>query len=275
MSDAVMVAIWQGAGVPGDALATAEAAGQVVARAAAAGARLVIFPEGYLTGYFLPGLKPGALDAVEPALARVGASARAHGVNVIIGTHTQEGGVLRNSAVAFDAAGAEAGRYHKRALFGDWEKATFAPGAEPLRLTLAGLKLGVLICYDVEFPELVRAEAQAGAELVVVCTALMAPFERVARMIVPVRAMENQVFLAYANRSGSEGSGAARLDFLGLSSLRGPTGEDLASAGAGPELIMAPISARAIGAARADDSYLADLALLDRGTTAASFASRA
>lgn len=262
MSDAVIVALWQGESVPSDVMATADAAEHVMSRAVAAGARLIIFPEGYLTGYFLPGLKPGDLDAVEPALSKVSASARAHGINVIIGTHLEEGGVLRNSAVVFDETGREAGRYHKRALFGDWEKSTFTPGTEPLRMTLAGLKLGVLICYDVEFPELVRAEAQAGADLVVVCTALMAPFEHIARMLVPVRAMENQIFLAYANRSGSEGHEGARLDFVGLSTLRGPTGEDLASARSGSELLVAEISQVTVGSARAQVSYLADLDLL-------------
>lgn len=265
MSDAVNVAIWQGEGVSGDAMATTEAAGQIMARAVAAGARLILFPEGYLTGYFVPNLRPGDLIAVEGALLRVAALARQHGINVLIGTHTQEGDVLRNSVVAFTATGHEAGRYHKRALFGAWEQATFAPGTGPLRLELAGLKLGVLICYDVEFPELVRAEAQAGVDLVAVSTALMAPYERVARMIVPVRAMENQLFVAYANRIGTEGEGQERLNFVGLSSIRGPEGKACASAGHDAEMIVAAVSRSAITSVRRKESYLDDIeAVLSR-----------
>lgn len=259
MSDAVKVAIWQGEGVPGDAMATAEAAGQAMACAVAAGTRLILFPEGYLTGYFVQGLKPGDLGAVEGALSCVAALARQHRINVLIGTHLQEGDVLRNSVVAFSETGHEVGRYHKRALFGAWEQATFAPGTVPLRLELAGLKVGVLICYDVEFPELVRAEAQAGVDLVAVSTALMAPYERVARMIVPVRAMENQLYVAYANRIGAEGGGQERLNFVGLSTIRGPEGEDCASAGQDAEMIVAAVSRSAITSVRRKESYLDDL----------------
>ena len=76
---------------------------------------------------------------------------------------------------------------------------------EPEIFEIGGLKAALLICYDVEFPESVRALALAGAELVIVPTALMQPFDVVAKTIVPARAYENQLFVAYANRCGSGG----------------------------------------------------------------------
>lgn len=129
------------------------------------------------------------------------------------------------------------------------------PGSHSMRFEIAGLRVGVLICYDVEFPELVRAEAQAGADLVVVPTALMAPHERIARQLVPVRSMENQIFLGYANRTGSEYG----LDFVGLSSINGPNGETLTSAGKAPKLLLADLDPGLLRRERAAASYLDDL----------------
>lgn len=252
------LALWQGAGVPGDLPATLAEVARIAQRAAGQGADLLVFPEGFLTGYHIPGLAPGDLSDVEDALAGVGRIAADAGLTLVLGTHLQEGAVLRNSAVVFAPTGAEIGRYHKRALFGGWEKATFAPGAAPVDFECAGLRVGVLICYDVEFPELVRAYARAGTDLVVVPTALMAPHEQVPRLIVPARAVENQIFVGYANRTGAEPG----LDFLGLSRICGPRGEVLAEAAAEPLLLIARIDPERIAEERAESSYLEDLRAL-------------
>ena len=102
---------------------------------------------------------------------------------------------------------------------------------------LDGLRLGVLICYDVEFPENVRLLALQGAALVAVPTANMAPYTFVCRALVPARAYENHLFLAYANRCGREGE----LEYLGQSCIVAPDGTDLARAGPGEEVILADI----------------------------------
>ncbi|CAM5716447.1 Carbon-nitrogen hydrolase OS=Streptomyces alboniger OX=132473 GN=CP975_05405 PE=3 SV=1 [Streptomyces alboniger] len=77
-----------------------------------------------------------------------------------------------------------------------------------------------MICYDVEFPENVRAHALAGTDLLLVPTAQMHPFQFVAESVVPVRAFENQMYVAYVNRVGQEGE----FEFVGLSTLAGPDG---------------------------------------------------
>ena len=59
-----------------------------------------------------------------------------------------------------------------------------------------GLTIGILLCYDVEFPEAVRARANAGAQLIAVPTALMKPYCRIAETAVPACAYESQVFVA-------------------------------------------------------------------------------
>ena len=254
------LALWQGAGAPGDVEATLAEVARIARTGAEQGADLLVFPEGFLTGYYLPDLVPGSFPDVEDALAAVGRIAARAGLGLVMGSHLGDGRSLRNSAVVFSSAGMEIGRYHKRALFGAWEKATFEPGRDTLLFPCAGLNVGVAICYDVEFPEMIRSYAQLDAHLVVTPTALMAPHDRIARQVVPVRAMENQLFLAYCNRTGSEGD----LDFVGLSRVCGPRGEVIVSASTAPELLVAELSLSDLVREREENSYLSDLASVGR-----------
>ena len=81
-----------------------------------------------------------------------------------------------------------------------------------------------MICYDVEFPEMIRHLALSGADLVLVPTALPASEHAafIARSIIPVRAFENQVFVAYANHAGRDDAFA----YAGLSGIAAPDGSD-------------------------------------------------
>lgn len=246
------LALWQGAGVAGDLDSTLAETAHIADMAAKQGADLLVFPEGYLTGYYIPDLSGGGLPGVEAALTQVADIARHSGLAIAMGSHLDTPDGLRNAAVVFDGSGTELGRYYKRALFGEWERQTFRAGRNPLRFCCAGLNVGVAICYDVEFPELIRAEAQANVDLVIVLTALMAPHERIAHHVVPTRAMENQIALGYANRVGHEGP----YEFVGLSSIRGPQGEPLAVANTEPALLVAEIDRASIQRERAAGSYL-------------------
>ena len=89
------------------------------------------------------------------------------------------------------------------------------------------LTLGMLICYDVEFPENVRRLAQAGANAVLVPTALPAggSGEFIAAHMIAVRAFENQMFVAYVDNCGSDGDFA----YAGLSRVAAPDGTILAA----------------------------------------------
>ena len=251
----VTLALWQGAGVQRDVAATLAEVARIAEEAAGEGADLLVFPEGFLTGYFLPDLAPGDLRWVDAALAEVGGIARSAGLGLLMGTHLDTCVGLQNAAVVFDHTGTEVGRYAKRVLFGPWEKATFTPGQGGLLVGLCGLRVGVAICYDVEFPELIRAYARDGAELILVPTALMEPHGQIARVIPMARALENQLFLGYANRSGAEGP----LTFTGLSCICGPGGEMLAQAGTAPRLLTARLNAVRLQDERAVSCYLDDL----------------
>lgn len=89
--------------------------------------------------------------------------------------------------------------------------------------------MGTMICYDWRFPESARALALQGADLVVCPSNLVT---HLWRMAMPVRALENKVFLAVANRTGSEENAGEVVAFNGLSAIYGTNGETLAETSA-------------------------------------------
>jgi len=108
----------------------------------------------------------------------------------------------------------------------------------------------------VEFPETVRSAALAGAHLVIAPTALSDRWPVVARQVIPTRAFENGLFVAYANHAGAHGD----VSYLGESCIVGPDGRDLARAGAAPSVIAAALDPAAITAAREAIPFLTDCA---------------
>ncbi|WP_207459498.1 carbon-nitrogen hydrolase family protein [Azospirillum sp. SYSU D00513] len=226
------------------------AAGQDVA--------ILIAPEMFLSGYNIGAVEVArhAEPADGPSAARASAIARRTGVALLYG-YPERGsdGAVYNAARLIGRDGTPLLNHRKTHLFGDLDRSQFAPGEDHFALAeIDGLRIGVLICYEVEFPELVRRHALAGADAVLVPTALMKPFDIVTRCVVPTRAFENQIFVAYANRTGVEGE----LDYCGLSCLAGPDGAVLARGGEGEELLVAELDPAALAAARAVSGFLAD-----------------
>lgn len=252
---AMKIALCQSAGAPCDVAANLALVQAAAQKAAAAGARLIIFPECFLTGYNIgERVRDLAEPADGPSLATLGEIAAEAEIAVICGYPERAGETLFNSAAVIGRDGSRLANYRKVHLYGDYEKAYFRPGERLVTTQLDGIKLGVLICYDIEFPEPARALARAGVDLLAVPTSLMTPADTVALHVVPTRARENQIFVAYANRLGRE----AGLDYVGRSCIAGPDGGDLARAGVEEELLVAEIDLSAIGRARAGYDYLAD-----------------
>jgi 5-aminopentanamidase len=165
---------------------------------------------------------------------------------------------IYNSAFFFTGEGARL-VYRKSHLYGAYERELFQ-AETPCTAVVehCGLKLGILICYDVEFPENVRRLALAGAQAVLVPTALPAgPHARfIARQIVSVRAFENQIFIAYANHCGAD----ERFTYAGLSTIAAPDGSTIAAAGAAEEtLLIAEIEPGNYTDSMEQNTYLADL----------------
>jgi predicted amidohydrolase len=243
------IAIWQTGSADLDGLHSR------AAEAAAMGARLLITPEAFTTGYNVPGVAAQAQAADGPWLAGIAAIAEETGLAILFGYPEQVGEVVHNSAQLVDRDGRVLANYRKSHLYGELDLRTFTPGEGDFVVAdLDDVQVGILICYDVEFPEAVRALALAGADLVAVPTALMRPYEVVTRTVVPARAYENQVYVAYANRSGTE----AELTYCGESCVVAPDGDVLARAGFGDELIVADIDLERLAAARVENTHLRD-----------------
>ncbi|WP_103503559.1 carbon-nitrogen hydrolase family protein, partial [Streptomyces sp. SM14] len=225
---------------------------------AEAGARLLITPELSLTGY---ALGAAVADRAEPgdgpAAREVGRIAAEYGLAVVHGypERSPESGVVHNTVQLTGPDGRTLARYRKTHLYGGYEREAFTAGDEPVvQAELDGLRIGLLVCYDVEFPEAARAHALAGTDLLAVPTALMRPYDFVATTLVPARAWESQLYVAYANRCGREGE----FDFTGLSCLAAPDGTVPARAGEDGQLLVADVDPAALAASRAANPYLAD-----------------
>ncbi|QIQ05793.1 carbon-nitrogen hydrolase family protein [Streptomyces liangshanensis] len=249
-------ALLQSSGRPGSVPGNLAVLDAAAGRAAAAGAGLLVCPEMFLTGYAIGDDVARLAEPADGASARaVAAIASRHGIAVAYGYPERDGERVFNAAQLVAPDGTRLADYRKTHLFGPFEREHFSAGDRPVvQAELGGLRLGLLICYDVEFPENVRAHALAGTDLLLVPTAQMHPFEFVAESVVPVRAFENQMYVAYVNRTGQEGA----FEFVGLSSLAGPDGTTRARAGRGEELVLGEADPALLTASRAANPYLLD-----------------
>jgi len=249
-------ALLQSSGQPGSVDENLKVLDAAAGRAAAAGAGLLAAAELFLTGYAI-GDDIGRL--AEPAdgdsADAIADLAVRHGLAIAYGYPERDGGRVYNSAQLISADGDRLANYRKTHLFGRFERDHFTPGEQPVvRAELNGMSVGLMICYDVEFPENVRAHALAGTDLLVVPTAQMHPFQFVAESMIPVRAFENQMYVAYVNRVGQEGE----FEFVGLSALAGPDGVARARAGRAEELVFADADPAFLAASREANPYLRD-----------------
>jgi len=134
---------------------------------AAAGADLAIFPESLQSRYGKH-ITELAEPLDGPWISGLAEAAREHRIAVIAGVWEAGPGRVRNSAVAMDAAGELLAAYRKIHLFdsfGSRESDLVEPGSEPTVVELAGLRIGLVTCYDLRFPELTRALVDKGADL--------------------------------------------------------------------------------------------------------------
>ncbi|SEQ95082.1 carbon-nitrogen hydrolase family protein [Microlunatus flavus] len=246
-------------GTPGDVEANLATIAEAAAEARARGADVLVTPEMFVTGYNIGGQV--AELAAGPLVERVAQLAADTGIALVAGLPERlADGTVANTALFVDERGAEVTRYRKTHLFSDLDRTLFVEGTRRSEVvTYRGVRLALLVCYDVEFPEPVRAAAREGAHVVVVPTAQMEPFTFVAETLIGVRAWENQVYVAYVNRSGAEGD----LRYVGRSSVAAPSGQVLdALAPTEPVgLVLATVDTDVVEQAQRDNPYLDDLRL--------------
>jgi predicted amidohydrolase/dienelactone hydrolase len=235
----VVIAVAQLSIAIGEPDVNRNAAADAVAEAAAAGARLVVLPElcdsGYVFGTSVVEAQAEARELASPAadsvtLRRWRDLAAAHRL-VIVGGFCELGadGHLYNSAAVVDASGTRV--IYRKVHLWDTEKLVFTPGdAQPPVVDLDFGRVGVMICYDLEFPEWVRLPTLAGADVIAApvnwpATANRRPGERPPDVIeAQADAAANGVFLAVADRCRTERG----VSWTGGSVIIGPNGYPLA-----------------------------------------------
>lgn len=227
--------------------------------AAALGADVLVTPELYLSGYGNPAETVSRAQAPHSTLLlEASAMARHHGVALVLGYPERTDTAIFNSAIAFGPTGELLCNYRKMNLPNDYERSCFQRGLSPLLFDVAGVRCAVLICYDIEFPELTRQVAEMGADLIIVPTALGPRWRIVSDSLIPVRAYENGLFVAYCNFT----SQAQQQLFAGLSTICGPDGQPLLRAETQPGLFKAVIDTDDIRRIRSELQFLPDLALM-------------
>src|ERR1700676_498432 len=236
----VRIAVAQYAPHVGDVGGNRAAAVRWARRATDEHADLLVLPELASSGYVFASEAEASASAedaehgdVVAALAEVCSASRMHCVG---GVNERDGDVRHNSAVLIGPHGHLA-TYRKLHLFND-EKSWFEPGGNLPAVELPFGKVGMVICFDLWFPEAVRALALAGAEVIAVPTNWVASFRRkvyddagycLGDIMAMAGAGQNGVVMACADRVGIERD----VQFLGCSIIVGPEGWPLRGS-AGP-----------------------------------------
>lgn len=228
--------------------------------AAAAGARLVLLPE-YFSGIRTEGsrLIPTAFAEPEhPALPAFRAAARDLGFWALLGSLAviRPDGKIANRSYLIDAAGRIAASYDKVHLFDvdlgagkDYrESATIAPGSDAVVAEMPWGGLGLSVCYDLRFPQLYRALAQAGANML----AVPAAFTRITgrahwHVLCRARAIENGAYVLAPCQNGTLVGGG---ECFGHSLIVDPWGTVLADGGEEEGVVIAEIDPARVEEAR-------------------------
>lgn len=181
----------------------------------ATGADLVVLPETATTG-FTPGIPAQALwdlvaDIPGPLTEPVQRAARRLGVHVVLGSYQRgpERGTVRNTAALIGPSGDVLGAYHKTHVFcgegvadGGW----VTPGDEAVVVDTALGRIGLIICFDGDYPELARIEAVRGAEVICRPSALLRSAD-IWELTNRARAYDNHVYVVGANAVGADPAG--------------------------------------------------------------------
>lgn len=224
-----------------------------------ADAEVLLCPELFMSGYAIVDTVEGRAEPADGPFANaVAGIAKRSGTAVVYGYPELADGKLFNSAQCIGADGIRVANHRKLVLPPSFERNHFAAGQNLTLFTISGIKFGLCICYDAEFPETVRALALAGAQIVLVPTALGSDWGVVANRVIPTRAFENGVYLVYANHAGSEGD----MDYLGSSCIIDPMGRDLERADDTETVIAANLDLSEVTAAQNLLPFLTDVKTL-------------
>ncbi|WP_409346666.1 carbon-nitrogen family hydrolase [Paenibacillus sp. MBLB4367] len=201
---------------------------------------VIVFPEMWNTGYALDRIHE--LADVQGVRTREYLSqfSRKHQVNIIGGSIAEKkDDAVLNTIYAFDRTGAVAADYSKIHLFRLMDEEKYLTAGERVgRFDFDGIQAGMMICYDIRFPELSRKLALDGAKLLFVPAEWPHPRLHHWRTLLMARAIENQMYVVSCNRVGTSGT----TSFFGHSMVIDPWGEALVEGGEEEAVLTATIN---------------------------------
>ena len=222
---------------------------------------LVVCPELFMSGYDVGDALIDKAETQDGDFANaIKTMAKSKSTAIIYGYPERAECGIYNSALCIDRNGNVLANYRKLLLPPGFESRYFTPGQGLTLFDLDGIRCALLVCFDVEYPESVRAAAEAGAKLVIVPTALGQNWGIVAEKLLPTRAFENGVWMIYANHAGKENG----TTYFGGSCIITPNGQDAARAGPKETLISAVLDMEMVANARERLPYLEEVSGLRR-----------
>ncbi|MFC4777620.1 carbon-nitrogen family hydrolase [Paenibacillus sp. GCM10023252] len=210
---------------------------------------VLVFPEMWNTGYALDEIEWLSDEEGKRTKAMISSFARQHGVHIIAGSiaEKREAGVY-NTIYSFNRAGELIDDYSKIHLFRLMEEEKHLLAGDKLgHTTIDSTSAGMMICYDIRFPELSRKIALGGAKLLFVPAEWPNPRLHHWRTLLTARAIENQMYVVACNRMGISGT----TSFFGHSMVIDPWGEVVAEAGEEETILYAEIDLSEVDAVRA------------------------
>jgi deaminated glutathione amidase len=233
------------------------------AKAAEAGAELVVFPEATQRA-FGHSLTPIAEEVTGPWADEVHRIGREYGVVVVVGMFTpgeptaeEDRPRVKNTLLAVGpSVFVSYDKLHLYDAFGFQESRTVEPGQREVRFSAGGLNFGLATCYDIRFPQLFRSHAVNGTHATILPASWAPGPGKVEqwRTLAVARALDSTQYViacgqglpAAAGVEAPEGAPTG----VGHSLIVSPTGEVLASAGDAPELLIADIDSETVERAR-------------------------
>lgn len=220
------------------------------------GARVVVFPECSVTGYFNDTATQTSAKQLADAQQRIAAACKQHQVYAIVGSPWREGEKLYNSAIMISPEGKVIERYHKVQLAEDWPH----PGDHLSVFKMDGVMCTTMICHDERYPEIVRLPVLVGAQIVfyishesgIKSEHKIAPY----RAQIQARAVENGVWVVQANAPANKDTSGSH----GQSRIIDPDGNIVEEASIfGEDIVMATIDVEQAGRGNARRSLRSDV----------------
>jgi len=222
---------------------------------------LIVCPELFLSGY-------GSFDKIKEYCEastgeyskQISLLAKKYSTAIVYGYPEINNDNLFNSAQYFDNQGLSLANHRKKMLppTAD-ESKIFKSGSESSIITINGIKAAIVICYELEFPELIRKLALDGVKLIIAPTGQSSHWPAAALYNCRTRAFENGIFVIYANSIGTLNG----ISFMGESKIIGPDGLDIINANKGEKVIVGEINTDQISLVRKKLPYLDDAKALN------------